>query len=185
MTELKTDPTPREVQVFGLLWLLFFALVSLIVVWRPEGLVGAATFLGIAWVVSLIFNPDDMRRQLAGALLPGVFGAAGLAATNGAPPIAVIAPLAGVGLLGALTVWFAPALGKRLFVGWMIAGLPIGWTISHLVLAAVYFFVLTPIGLIMRLAGRDTMNRTPDPKATTYWIQRKGQTAPERYFRQF
>ena len=56
---------------------------------------------------------------------------------------------------------------------------------THLLLAAVYFGVLTPIGLIMRLAGRDPMERRIDRAAPTYWVARRPVTDVRRYFRQF
>jgi hypothetical protein len=67
----------------------------------------------------------------------------------------------------------------------MLAALPIGWTISHLVLGAVYYLVLTPIGLVMRLLGRDPMQRRFDRSAKSYWIERTPRTDPSRHFRQF
>ena len=45
-----------------------------------------------------------------------------------------------------------------MFLGWMYAAFPIGWTISHLLLLAVYYFVLTPVGLALRLTGRDPVD---------------------------
>ena len=51
MIQVKTDPTPREVRTFGLLWLVFFAAVGGLSLWRPEGLVGAGVVLSLAWIV--------------------------------------------------------------------------------------------------------------------------------------
>ena len=67
----------------------------------------------------------------------------------------------------------------------MYAVYPIGWTVSHLALAVVYYLVVTPIGLLMRLFGRDPMRRKFDPSATTYWQPHESPDEPERYFRQF
>jgi hypothetical protein len=185
MVEVKIDPTPREVRVFGLLWLLFFAAVAAVAWWRPEGLVGAATILGVAWVVSLLFNPADRVTQLAGIALPLLFGLTGLAAGSGLALPAVLGAVCGIGVVGALLIWIAPPLGRRLYVGWMYAAAPVGWTISHVVLALVYYLVLTPVGLLVRLFGRDPMQRSLDTKAASYWIERKAQPEPARYFRQF
>jgi hypothetical protein len=91
----------------------------------------------------------------------------------------------GVGAAGALAIWASRAFGRRLYFGWMYAAMPVGWTISHLVLGLVYYFVLTPVGLAMRLAGNDPMKRKPDPKAESYWIERKPNPDPTRAFRQF
>ena len=39
--------------------------------------------------------------------------------------------------------------------GWMYAFLPLGMVMSFLLLAVIYFLVFTPLGLVMRLVGRD------------------------------
>ncbi len=84
------------------------------------------------------------------------------------------------------TVYYAlPPVRRAMFVGWMYLAYPIGWTISHVILALTYYVVLTPIGLIMRMFGRDPMHRRLDPQAETYWVQRPAATDSKRYFRQF
>ena len=41
--------------------------------------------------------------------------------------------------------WLRPDWARPLYVGWLYAVFPIGWTISHLILAVIYFLILTPI----------------------------------------
>jgi hypothetical protein len=74
---------------------------------------------------------------------------------------------------------------RPMYLGWMFLLFPIGWTISHLILAIVYYLVLTPIGLIMRLFGRDPMERRFRPEAPTYWVEHRPAGELGRYFRQF
>jgi hypothetical protein len=46
-------------------------------------------------------------------------------------------------------------------------------SIAGELLAGILFFcVLTPLGLLMRLAGRDPMQRRRDPATTSYWVAR-------------
>ncbi len=90
--------------------------------------------------------------------------------------------------LGALlcALYYAvPGLRRPLYLGWMYAALPIGWVVSHLVLAVIYYLVLTPIGLAMRLFGWDPMARRPDPEASSYWVAHEPAADRARYFRQF
>jgi hypothetical protein len=82
-------------------------------------------------------------------------------------------------------VWIAPALGRKLYVGWMLAAVPIGWTLTHLILGVIYYLVLTPIGLLMRLVGKDPMRRRLERDASSYWIERDEAAGSERYFKQF
>ena len=61
---------------------------------------------------------------------------------------------------------------------------PIGIVVSLIVLGIVYYGVVTPTGVVMRLVGRDPMQRRRGPAVETYWRKRK-ETLPDRYFRQF
>ncbi|MCP4201754.1 MAG: hypothetical protein GY769_07460 [bacterium] len=72
-----------------------------------------------------------------------------------------------------------------IYRAWMLLVFPIGWTVSHLVLALIYYLLFTPIGLLMRLFGRDPMHRRWNSKTPTYWIDRQETSNLERYFRQF
>lgn len=87
--------------------------------------------------------------------------------------------------------WFAvvgllyPRAIRPVYTAWVAAAWPIGWLVGHLILAAIFFLVLTPIGMLMRLVGRDPMHRSFDRKADSYWIRRTTKSDPARYFRQF
>ncbi len=82
--------------------------------------------------------------------------------------------------------WLAPAFMRLVFVGMSYLAWPIGFVVSHLVLAAVYYLVLTPIGLVVRLLGYDPMRRRFDREAASYWVERPPTAVePRRYFRQF
>jgi hypothetical protein len=186
MVVVNFNPSSRDVRIFGLLLLAFFGLMGGIVLWRPEGLLGAAAILGSAWIVSLLFNSVNRGRQLLGVLLPGMFALFGGSVVRlGVDPWRVATIAWGVGALLALWVWLAPALGRRLYVGWMLAAVPIGWTLTHLILGLIYYLVLTPIGLLMRLVGKDPMRRRLERDASSYWIERDEAASSERYFKQF
>lgn len=79
-----------------------------------------------------------------------------------------------------------PPVRKPMFVGWMYLTLPIGWVVSHVVLAVFYYLILTPVGMFMRFVlKRDPMQRRFDPSSASYWITREEQPEAQRYFRQF
>ncbi len=90
-----------------------------------------------------------------------------------------------LGPLVALLYYGVPPLRKPLYLAWTYAVYPLGWVVSHLLLAIVYYLVLTPIGLILRLSGRDAATRRFDPDAKTYWIKRQPVHDPARYFKRF
>ncbi len=88
------------------------------------------------------------------------------------------------GLL-ATVFWIFPRLRRRIYVGWIYAVYPIGWTVSHLLLALAYYFVLSPIGLILRLFREDPLERKPDFAVNSYWKRRKQREDSLQYFKQF
>ena len=127
--------------------------------------------------------PSRMLRQFAGLWLV-VFG--GLAAWRvwsghtGAwtDVLAVMAVVVGVsGLL-----W--PAAVRPIYTGWMVVAFPVGWTISHVALGAVFYVVFTSMALFFRLTGRDALHlRRGD--GGSYWMGKAGAKSGEEYLRQY
>jgi hypothetical protein len=78
-----------------------------------------------------------------------------------------------------------PAWIRLVYVGWMVAVFPIGWVMSHVLLAVIYFVVLTPIALLVRWRRGDPLHRQFDAAAPTYWTPRRPAENTERYFRQY
>jgi hypothetical protein len=69
---------------------------------------------------------------------------------------------------------------------WERIGLLLHHIVSPIILAIVYFLVLTPLGLAIRLAGRDALRLRRDTSASTYWISRQPPgPAPKSMSRQF
>ena len=67
-----------------------------------------------------------------------------------------------IAALGALPVV------KRVYRAWMFIGHHLGLINTRIILAFVFFALVTSMGLLMRLAKRDAMQRRFDPSATTY-----------------
>ena len=76
-------------------------------------------------------------------------------------------------------------LTKLIYLGMILLTLPIGFVVSFVLLAAFYFLLLTPLGLIFRLIGRDPLCRRFDKNAKSYWLSRHPPKGPEQYFHQF
>jgi len=55
---------------------------------------------------------------------------------------------------------------------WVKFGELLGKIVAPIVMAIVYFVIITPIGLFMRLAGKDLLN-TKFSKDNSYWIKRE------------
>lgn len=52
---------------------------------------------------------------------------------------------------------------------WMAFGEKMSVVMTTIILAATYYIVLTPLGIIMRLTGRDSLKRKLDREAKSYW----------------
>ena len=93
--------------------------------------------------------------------------------------------LIGVSAVSGLIGLARPAWARPVYIAWMVAVYPIGWVMSHVVLAVIYYAVLTPIALMVRWRRGDPLQRQFDPTASTYWTPRRPADNSERYFRQY
>ena len=57
---------------------------------------------------------------------------------------------------------------------WFRFGLFLGKIISPIIMAVIFFLVVTPIGLLMRLFGKDVLNLKLNEKKSSYWIEKVG-----------
>lgn len=77
--------------------------------------------------------------------------------------------IAGAFLVAALA---RPRLLAPLNRLWFLFGKALHRVVSPLVMGLIFFIAVTPTALIMRLVGKDPLNRRFEPKAQTYWIDR-------------
>jgi protein-S-isoprenylcysteine O-methyltransferase Ste14 len=127
--------------------------------------------------------PEKMLRQFAGLFLV-VFG--GLAAWRyfhgqagvWTDVLAVAAVVVGVSGL------IKPALVRPIYSGWMVVAFPIGWTVSHIALGAVFYVVFTFVGLVFRVMGRDVLQLRRGTGGS-YWMPKGEARSGDEYMRQF
>lgn len=86
-------------------------------------------------------------------------------------------------------IFLCSILSKN-FTRWIYLGLtlitfPIGMVVSFVLLAVFYYLLITPVGLIFRLTGRDILQRKFDASAESYWHPRRPAGNIKRYFNQF
>lgn len=127
-------------------------------------------------------TPKTLRQF--GLLALAIFGGmAAWRAFNGRMgPVTVMLGAAG-GVLGLLGLVAPRALGP-VFTAWMMAAFPIGWVVSRVVLAALYYLVFTPIALLFRVIGRDAL-RVRRPAAASFWQPKVPPADSAQYFKQF
>lgn len=78
-----------------------------------------------------------------------------------------------------------PRWVKWPFIALSVITWPIGFVVSHLALALIYFLIFTPVALVFRLMGRDALNRKLDRHAASYWEAYNPNRGAARYLRQF
>jgi hypothetical protein len=80
-----------------------------------------------------------------------------------------------------------PPLFRFIYRLWISLAVILGYFVSRILLTLIFFVVMLPTGLIMRLFGKDPMERKLDPDAPTYWIRREepADTSLKRYEKQF
>jgi hypothetical protein len=93
--------------------------------------------------------------------------------------------LMGVGVIGGIAGVIKPALLRPIFVAWMVAAFPIGWCFSQVMLAVLFYGLLTPVSWGLRMIGRDALSRRNTVKKSSFWHERSATTEPQRYFRQY
>lgn len=91
--------------------------------------------------------------------------------------------LLAVGALLAILTFLRDAWLTPLNRAWMKLGELMGRVVSPIVLGVIFFGVFTPVGVAMRLFGRDAMARRFEPALRTYWVRREPPGPAEGSFR--
>lgn len=115
-------------------------------------------------------NPSssDLRKFgfIVGGILAGVFGALIPYINRGGYNEYLVG-------IGSAILIFAALLPKLLlypFKVWMWIGEILGWINTRIILSVIFFLVFTPIGLIKRLFGTDSLRRKLEPSSESYRI---------------
>lgn len=116
--------------------------------------------------VNIKTTPKEMRQfgLILSAGLMGLFG--------GLFPLIFGREIAAwpwiVGSLILIPTLIMPRALKILYLPWMKFGAVMGWINTRIILGVIYFVLITPIGLVMRLCGHDPMRRRYDPNLKSY-----------------
>ena len=57
---------------------------------------------------------------------------------------------------------------------WFKFGILLGKIISPIIMGVIFFLVVTPIGLLMRLFGKDVLNLKLNKNESSYWVEKVG-----------
>jgi hypothetical protein len=131
-------------------------------------------------------NPEPrVVRRFSVAWLPAALAAGAFVAFRAGRPGWVPAACLVAAAASVAAGLARPEVMRPLFVGLSAATAPAGWVVSRAILLVAYYGVVTPVGLALRLRGRDPLTRSFDPSAASYWIRRRAPSDARRWFRQF
>ena len=74
---------------------------------------------------------------------------------------------------GVLALWglLAPTTLKPVYIGWMKFGNVMNWINTRIILGILFYAIFLPIGMVMRLFGKDAMHRKPDSSLSSYRVK--------------
>jgi hypothetical protein len=130
------------------------------------------------------WHPDRRElRRFAVAMLIGftVLGAVAAWRGGGISTTAIVLWSAGVVLAIAALV---PKPGRLAYLAVYLPTSIIGYVVSNVILALMFFFVITPLGIILRLMGKDFLQQR-SPRGKTQWTPVKSVKNEDSYYRQF
>ena len=84
----------------------------------------------------------------------------------------VVAVFASIGAALVLAGLFVPVAARAFHVAWMRLAVLLGHVNSRVLLTLVYYLLVTPYGVVSRLARRDPLRRR-GRAGESYWVERK------------
>ncbi len=93
--------------------------------------------------------------------------------------------LGGLGAAAGVLFYALPALAKPFYIGWYALACCIGLVVGNVLLGLIFYVLVTGIGLLKRLGGRQAIRKSPNPQADTYWVDAPPAPEPKRYYLQF
>ncbi|HYE74892.1 MAG TPA: SxtJ family membrane protein [Blastocatellia bacterium] len=142
------------------------------------------TFTQLPFFQHINWCPDRAElRRFAIAMLIG-FAVLGLIAALRAGGFGTGAFVLWAIGLALATGAFTPGMGRFVYLLVYVPTSIIGYFVSSIVLIAIFYLVFTPIGLLLKLLGKDLL-RLKNPKSQSNWQQLGEAKDAERYYHQF
>ena len=76
-----------------------------------------------------------------------------------------------------------PIVLKPLFILFSYFGFGMNWLVTHMVLTIVFYLLITPIGLLLKLFGKKLLDVEFPGEGKSYWIIREGSSDNKENFK--
>jgi hypothetical protein len=90
-----------------------------------------------------------------------------------------------VGVALSAVCYLIPPAGRIIYLVWMAVTFLLGMIVSPVVTAIIFYLLVTPIGLIGRVFGKDRLRLKKPKGATTYFLEYQERIDKESFRRQF
>tara|TARA_Y100000739_G_C20351946_1_gene348178 strand:+ start:119 stop:532 length:414 start_codon:yes stop_codon:yes gene_type:complete len=79
-----------------------------------------------------------------------------------------------------------PVLLRPIYISWMIFSIVLGWFMTRLILSLIFYLVITPIGLILKIIGKDLLELKKQEVNESFWNLRNSEFQQnQNYEKQF
>lgn len=145
-------------------------------------------------LIELDLDPPQRLLRQFGFIACGALGLLALCAHQqwlmfdsdlGAARIPTSGTLAALGALSLLFSLVAPRANRPLYVALTLLTFPIGFVLSYVIMAVLFYAIVAPTGLLLRLGGRELMPLGFARERDSYWLVSRPQRSSESYFKQF
>jgi MFS family permease len=148
----------------------------------------------MAQMIEINLHPDErILRQFGWIALGGLGFIAAIAWFEvlifsfglGAARVPVVAACGSLAVVSAIFALVYPKANLAVYLGITILTYPIGFVLSYVIMGALFYLIIAPIGLLLRLFGTDPMERRIQPGAESYWLDAGPARPRASYFKQF
>lgn len=141
-------------------------------------------FAALPFFRHVTWQPDARElRRFAIAMLIGFFVLGSLSAWRAKGMGAGSLVLWSIGVVLAVAA-FVPKLGRIAYLAVYLPTSIIGYVVSNVLLTLMFFLIITPLGIILKLMGKDVLQQRR-PIRKTHWTPVKESKNEDSYYRQF
>ena len=82
--------------------------------------------------------------------------------------------------------FLSPIILKPIYLVWMIFAVILGWFMTRVIISLLYYIIITPIGLFLRIIGKDLLDLKEKKNKKSYWnIRNSEDEQNQNYEKQF